>query len=66
MVSCGDYVLIYLMFKVWGYFLDDFLVNFFKIDYVKNDDIIGEVLEIFVKNEIKELEWNECVLFLMC
>ena len=54
--SCGDYALAYLMFKARGYSLDDFLSNFSKTDYVKNDDMIGEFLETFVKNEIKELE----------
>lgn len=54
--GCGDYALVYLMCKARGYSLNDFLSPFSKTDFVMNDDIIGEVLETFVKNEIKELE----------
>ena len=54
--SCGDYALVYLMFKARGHSLDDFLSHFSKTDYVGNDDVIGEVLEKFVNNEIKELQ----------
>ena len=54
--SCGDYALVYLMYKARGKSTEEFLELFSEHDLVSNDDKVGDILEDIVKNEIKAFE----------
>lgn len=49
MISCGDCVFVYLLCKVRGKSVDDFLVMFLECDYVGNYDKVGDFLEEIIK-----------------
>ena len=54
--SCGDYALVYLMYKARGKSREEFLELFSEHDLVSNDDKVGNILEDIVENEIKAFE----------
>lgn len=50
--SCGDYAIVYLLFKARGQSIDDFLAMFSEHSYVENDDKVDLLKEI-IQAQIK-------------
>ena len=51
--SCGDYAIVYLLFKARGQSIDDFLAIFSEHSYVENDDNVGDLLIEIIQAQIK-------------
>lgn len=51
--SCGDYAIVYLLFKARGQSIDDFLAMFSEHSYLENDDKVGDLLKEIIQAQIK-------------
>lgn len=48
--TCGEYCVMYLLFKAHGYTMSQFVKCYFTIDCEKNDSIVRKMFKKYIKN----------------